>query len=153
MTTENVLIKSIKLPKYSNIAHFRISPIGLTIDFFNDRHLTIFYTLRDEHIRECCEEVYAEWDVVPLNNYLLATDAITDEKEPFFTHLDLIGVPGIGFMIHLKVEGELGTPHKYLVPCHNSQNGCYSSNLDLFISGSDEFISLNGYLDNIDSWA
>lgn len=72
--------------------------------------------LVDDHSQDCCENVYADWNAAFADNQPL---------EPFST-LTIRGLPGIGIRIN-----------DVFVPCYNSQNGYYSSNLMLYFYDAD----------------
>lgn len=66
--------------------------------------------ITDYHDQGCCEHVYADFSQLQ--------DKIGQE----FPNLDIEGVPDAGF----RIGGEF-------VPCYNSQNGYYGSDLVLII--------------------
>lgn len=79
-------------------------------------------TLTDYHDQDCCENVYADWDNVEDQ---LPIDILFDG---FSVEI----VPDSGF--NLLLYPNIGNKDIYIrlfVPCYNSQNGYYSSNLDL----------------------
>jgi len=68
------------------------------------------------HNQDCCENVYADFEQ-------LKTTTIMNEE---FKTLEFKFIPGVG--IKLK---------SYLIPCYNSQNGYYSSDLELIVNYPD----------------
>lgn len=69
-------------------------------------------SLVDVHYQDCCEHVYADWSSLDDTDFF---DREFDEVEIEF-------IENVGF----RING-------YLVNCYNSQNGYYSSMLDLEI--------------------
>lgn len=69
--------------------------------------------IEDNHDQDCCEHVYADWK--QLND--------TDIMSKDFAEIKIEGVKDSGF----RLNG-------YFVPCYNSQNGYYGSNLELIIT-------------------
>lgn len=67
----------------------------------------------DNHNQDCCEHVYADWNQLE----------DTDIKSKNFRKIKIEGVKGSGF----RING-------YFVPCYNSQNGYYGSDLELEIT-------------------
>lgn len=74
-------------------------------------------TITDYHSQDCCESVYADWKQLE----------DTDIKEKEFRKIKIEGVKGSGF----RLNG-------YFVPCYNSQNGYYGSDLTLEIKHPDK---------------
>lgn len=68
----------------------------------------------DFHDQDCCENVYADW-------VQLEDTGIEDE---LFKDIIITGNPNLGIVIN----------GKYAVPCYNSQNGYYSSDLSLSVT-------------------
>lgn len=88
------------------------------------------YELQYYHEQCCCEHVYADFSVLETYNLSVKTGKIIDIKEiDFEEHLEYLvqGIKGQGFNIISKI-GE-----KFFVPCYNSQNGYYSSDLELIL--------------------
>lgn len=87
--------------------------------------------LVDEHSQDCCEGVYADWTAAFADNVAL---------EPFTT-LTIRGLPGAGIRIN-----------DVFVPCYNSQNGYYSSNLMLYFYDPDGKLlfteDISGYVED-----
>lgn len=80
------------------------------------------------HDQDCCEEVYADFSVLEEYNVSTKTGRKIWIKEiDFEENLRTLieGVKGVGFNMISK-KGE-----KFFVPCYNSQNGFYSSDLEL----------------------
>lgn len=71
-------------------------------------------TIKDIHEQDCCEHVYADW------KQLGDTDVFQHE---FSEELSIECIDDSGF----RIDG-------YFVPCYNSQNGWYSSELELHIT-------------------
>jgi len=71
------------------------------------------------HEQDCCENVYADWES-------LKTEAGVMEHN-FTEDLKIEGVPESGF----RLDG-------FFVACYNSQNGYYSSDLELVIKYPDK---------------
>jgi len=88
------------------------------------------YTLADHHSQDCCENVYADFDHLKVYNVLPHTgEKITIFDIEFDEDIDekIVGQEGEGFCLVAKDES------KWFVPCYNSQNGYYSSQLGLVI--------------------
>lgn len=71
--------------------------------------------IEDNHSQDCCEHVYADW------KQLEDTDILSKEIKK----IKIEGVKDSGF----RLNG-------YFVPCYNSQNGYYGSDLALNITHS-----------------
>lgn len=84
----------------------------------------------DNHNQECCEHVYADWDYLRQYNTLPQTG-------------ENISIFDINFdddiHNHIEYEKEMGIKlvskdgNKWFIPCYNSQNGYYGSDLSLKI--------------------
>ena len=88
------------------------------------------YILKYYHEQDCCENVYADFEVLKDYNVSTKTGKTINIKDiDFEEHLDYLiqGVKGVGFNIISKI-GE-----KFFIPCYNSQNGYYSSMLELIL--------------------
>ena len=88
------------------------------------------YKLRCYHEQDCCENVYADFEILKNYNVSVKTGKSIDIKEiDFFETLDTLveGLLGTGFII-ISITGE-----KFLIPCYNEQNGYYSSDLELIL--------------------
>lgn len=88
------------------------------------------YKLEAYHEQDCCENVYADFEM--LKDYNVSTKtgkSINIRDIDFEENLDnlILGLLEQGFNMVSKI-GE-----KFFVPCYNSQNGYYSSNLDLIL--------------------
>ena len=88
------------------------------------------YKLEYYHEQDCCESVYAEFEILKDYNVSLVTGKNIDIKEIDFEEslTKLVeGVKEAGFNMVSKI-GE-----KFFVPCYNSQNGYYSGDLELIL--------------------
>ena len=88
------------------------------------------YKLEYYHEQDCCENVYAEFEMLKDYNVSLVTGKNIDIKEIDFEEslTKLIeGVKEAGFNMISKI-GE-----KFFIPCYNSQNGYYSGDLELIL--------------------
>lgn len=88
------------------------------------------YKLKYYHKQDCCENVYADFEMLKNYNVSVKTGKNIKIKEiEFVETLELLidGVPGAGFNI-ISIIGE-----KFFIPCYNEQNGYYSSNLELIL--------------------
>lgn len=88
------------------------------------------YELEYYHEQDCCEHVYADFGVLKDYNISTKTGKTINIKDIDFkeTLLELIdGIKGQGFNMISKIE------EKFFVPCYNSQNGYYSSELRLIL--------------------
>lgn len=88
------------------------------------------YKLEYYHEQDCCESVYAEFEILKDYNVSLVTGKSIDIKEIDFEEslTKLVeGVKEAGFNMISKI-GE-----KFFVPCYNSQNGYYSGDLELIL--------------------
>lgn len=88
------------------------------------------YKLEYYHEQDCCEMVYADFEV--LKNYNVSTKTgknIKIEEIDFSENLGeiAVGVEKMGFNMISKI-GE-----KFFIPCYNEQNECYSSDLELIL--------------------
>lgn len=84
--------------------------------------------LKYHHDQACCEHVYADFEHLNTYNVLPHTgERITifeiDFPEDIGSAIE--GIQGEGFTLQAKDES------KWFVPCHNCQNGYYSSDLTL----------------------
>lgn len=92
------------------------------------------YELRAYHKQDCCENVYADFEILKDYNVSTKTGKTIKIQEIDFeeTLEQLIqGIDGQGFNMISKI-GE-----KFFVPCYNSQNGYYSSDLELILCKSE----------------
>lgn len=88
------------------------------------------YELEHYHEQDCCEHVYADFEILKDYNVSTKTGKTIDIKEIDFREslVELIeGVKGQGFNMLSKIE------EKFFVPCYNEQNGYYSSDLRLIL--------------------
>lgn len=88
------------------------------------------YKLEYYHEQDCCECVYADFEILKDYNVSLVTGKNINIKEIDFEEslTKLVeGVKEAGFNMISKI-GE-----KFFVPCYNSQNGYYSGNLELIL--------------------
>lgn len=88
------------------------------------------YKLKYYHKQDCCESVYAEFEILKDYNVSLVTGKNIKIKEIDFEEslIKLVeGVKEAGFNMISKI-GE-----KFFVPCYNSQNGYYSGDLELIL--------------------
>lgn len=88
------------------------------------------YELEAFHDQECCEDVYADFSVLPTYNVSNITGKTINIREINFeeTLNKLVkGIEGQGFNLISKI-GE-----NFFVPCYNEQNGYYSSDLMLIL--------------------
>ena len=88
------------------------------------------YTLEQYHSQDCCEHVYADFNV--LDNYNLSTvtgKTINIRDIDFEERIENLIQPvqNAGFNMVSKI-GE-----KFFIPCYNEQNGYYSSDLELIL--------------------
>jgi hypothetical protein len=73
------------------------------------------------HEQDCCENVYADFSI--MKNF------IEQLKDEYVSKLIIKGVKDMGFL--LCFERQLEDDIKIFIPCYNSQNGYYSSDLSL----------------------
>lgn len=88
------------------------------------------YELEYYHEQDCCEHVYADFEILKDYNVSTKTGKTINIKEIDFEEslVELIdGVKGQGFNMISKIE------EKFFVPCYNEQNGYYSSELRLIL--------------------
>jgi len=81
--------------------------------------------LKDYHEQDCCENVYADFKAM---KYYLK-DII--EKKQDVKEIVIKGVDEMGFLICFYYDWEVN--EKVFIPCYNSQNGYYSSGLELIV--------------------
>ena len=97
-------------------------------------------TLTGEHEQGCCENVYADFEVLGTYNLSPRTGEKINIYEIDFDD-ELYGaiemVEGEGFCVK-SLNGE-----KFFVPCYNNQNGHYSNQLDLTLKTIDGIEVLN----------
>lgn len=88
------------------------------------------YKLKYYHEQDCCESVYADFEMLKNYNVSVKTGKNINIKEiEFVETLELLidGVPEAGFNI-ISITGE-----KFFIPCYNEQSGYYSSDLELIL--------------------
>lgn len=88
------------------------------------------YELEYYHEQDCCEQVYADFDILKDYNISTKTGKIINIKDiDFEEHLEYLiqGIENEGFNMISKI-GE-----KFFIPCYNNQNGYYSSELELIL--------------------
>ena len=88
------------------------------------------YKLEYYHEQDCCEMVYADFEVLKSYNVSTKTGKnIKIEEIDFSKNLKeiAVGVEKMGFNMISKI-GE-----KFFIPCYNDQNGYYSSDLELIL--------------------
>ena len=106
-----MLITSLYFSKGTKLTE--ISDEGIN---FEDTHIS------HEHIQDCCEEVYADW------NSLKDQSIMTLEK---IIQVDFVMVKNSGIVLDLFNQDY--QKHSFFVPCYNIQNGYYSNDLKLII--------------------
>lgn len=103
------------------------------------------YELEAFHDRDCCEEVYADFSVLPNYNVSNITGKTINIREiDFEENLNKLvkGIEGQGFNLISKI-GE-----NFFVPCYNEQNGYYSSNLTLFLHKGKETLDITDFVED-----
>lgn len=105
------------------------------------------YTLEQYHSQDCCEHVYADFNV--LDNYNLSTVTgknINIRDIDFEERIENLIQPvqSAGFNMVSKI-GE-----KFFVPCYNEQNGYYSSDLELTLHRTVAFGNVEEKIDITD---
>ncbi len=106
------------------------------------------YILEYYHDQDCCEYVYADFDILETYNVSIKTGKNIKIKEIDFREKlsELIeGIEGMGFNIISKI-GE-----KFFVPCYNEQNGYYSNELELILykQGNKETLNITDFVKDI----
>lgn len=106
------------------------------------------YILKYYHEQDCCENVYADFEI--LNTYNLSTKTGKEinikeiDFEEDMQHL-IEGIKDTGFNMISKI-GE-----KFFIPCYNEQNGYYGSNLELILIKNDrtyESFNISEYVED-----
>lgn len=106
------------------------------------------YILKYYHQQDCCENVYADFEI--LNTYNLSTKTGKEinikeiDFEEDMRHL-IEGIKDTGFNMISKI-GE-----KFFIPCYNEQNGYYGSNLELILIKNDriyESFNISEYVED-----
>lgn len=129
METKNILFKK----EYGGLLEdFKIEDEKLTLVIGDDKKTVVF---ESEHSQDCCEHVYADFSIL---KYLEK-----DLENSYISEIVVKGVEGMGFVMHIGRT-------KFFVPCYNSQNGYYSSNLSLLITEGETKtkIDLEGFIDD-----
>lgn len=88
------------------------------------------YELESYHEQDCCEHVYADFEILKDYNVSTKTGKTINIKDiDFEEHLEYLiqGIENEGFNMISKIE------EKFFIPCYNSQNGYYSSELELIL--------------------
>lgn len=101
------------------------------------------YELEAYHERDCCEEVYSDFDILTTYNVSTITGKTINIKDIDFeeTLNKLVkGIEGQGFNLISKI-GE-----NFFVPCYNEQNGYYSSNLTLILYKDKETLDITDFI-------
>ena len=106
-----MLITSLYFPKGTKLT--KISDEGIN---FENTHIS------HEHIQDCCEEVYADW------NSLKDQPIMTLEK---IIQVDFVMVKNSGIVLDLFNQDY--QKYSFFVPCYNVQNGYYSNDLKLIV--------------------
>lgn len=106
-----------------------------SVEFFLEDKTTL--KIEGEHRQDCCENVYADFDVIDYHK--------KDIEGKNFKELLIFGVEKMGFLLCLYQDWEKS--EKIFVPCYNSQNGYYSSELRLVINGKTE-IDISEYVED-----
>ena len=89
------------------------------------------YKLKYFHDQDCCELVYADFEILKKYNVSTKTGKKIDIYEiDFCEELNQLvkGIKNCGFNLLSKI-GE-----KFFVPCYNDQNGNYSDELELILN-------------------
>lgn len=103
------------------------------------------YKLEYYHKQDCCEQVYADFEVLETYNVSIKTGKSINIKEiDFRENLSKLveGVEGLGFNMISKI-GE-----KFFIPCYNDQNGYYSNELELILhtDNSKETLDITNFI-------
>lgn len=109
----------------------RLPLTGKVVDVDTEIKITFdsgeILTILGEHGQDCCESVYADTDTIKLYK-----DELVGKE---FKELVIKGIEDMGFMLCFYQDWEKSV--KIFIPCYNSQNGYYSSNLELVIKKGD----------------
>ena len=105
------------------------------------------YELESYHEQDCCEHVYADFEVLKDYNVSTKTGKTINIKDiDFEEHLEYLiqGIENEGFNMISKI-GE-----KFFIPCYNSQNGYYSSELELILKRGEvkEFMNISKFVED-----
>lgn len=96
--------------------------------------------LSDFHSQDCCESVYADMETFKLY--------IDELKGKVITEYTIKGVEDMGFLFSVKYDWNSWV--KIFIPCYNSLNGYYSSELELQITenGVKTVIDITKYVED-----
>ena len=105
------------------------------------------YELESYHEQDCCEDVYADFEVLKDYNVSTKTGKTINIKDiDFEEHLEYLiqGIENEGFNMISKI-GE-----KFFIPCYNFQNGYYSSELELILKRGEvkEFMNISKFVED-----
>lgn len=117
-------VTEIKLSKPSEIKLFGVKDDRLILEFETDKIILDY-----EHNQDCCENVYADFDIAL---------AYKKQLREYRSYQSIIikGIAGLGIM--LEFTPEYYSLARVMIPCYNEQNGYYSSNLKLIIDHNGE---------------
>lgn len=110
---------------------------------FNNGYILYYY-----HSQDCCEHVYADFEVLKSYNLSTKTGKTINIKDIDFEEnlQNLIeGINEAGFNMISKI-GE-----KFFVPCYNVQNGYYNDKLELILQINkklEEHLNISDYIED-----
>lgn len=110
---------------------------------FNNGYILYYY-----HSQDCCEHVYADFEVLKSYNLSTKTGKTINIKDIDFKEnlQNLIeGINEAGFNMISKI-GE-----KFFVPCYNVQNGYYNDKLELILQINkklEEHLNISDYIED-----
>ena len=110
---------------------------------FNNGYILYYY-----HSQDCCEHVYADFEVLKSYNLSTKTGKTINIKDIDFEESlqNLIeGINEAGFNMISKI-GE-----KFFVPCYNVQNGYYNDKLELILQINkklEEHLNISDYIED-----
>lgn len=110
---------------------------------FNNGYILYYY-----HSQDCCEHVYADFEVLKSYNLSTKTGKTINIKDIDFEEnlQNLIeGINEAGFNMISKI-GE-----KFFVPCYNIQNGYYNDKLELILQINkklEEHLNISDYIED-----
>lgn len=110
---------------------------------FNNGYILYYY-----HSQDCCEHVYADFEVLKSYNLSTKTGKTINIKDIDFEEnlQNLIeGINEAGFNMISKI-GE-----KFFVPCYNVQNGYYNDELELILQINkklEEHLNISDYIED-----
>lgn len=131
---DNKLLYSKKYDDSSTIKDTKVEEEKFTVITEEGKEI-VFESVHDQ---DCCEHVYADFSVMKYH--------AAELKGQWVPEIIVKGVDEMGFALHLGSK-------KIFVPCYNSQNGYYSSNLVITITedGVKTEVDLKGFVeDDID---